>query len=328
VRVIRKQTELTSAQMSAFDKEVSLYEKLRSPYVVNFIGASHEKGKLCLCMEWLDRGTVEDLVVQGKVSLPLKYKFMLDAAMGVAFLHENGVLHRNLKLNVLLVFSVSVAANVNCKLSDFSLARSVVDVNVPGQYTAGLSVPIFMAPELMSGQKYCNKADVYSLGLIMWSMLAERLPFSEITAIWNLAPKVIDEAYRPEIDSRWDEAIKSLVRDCWHPSPQRRPTMPELVTQLKSIASKVKRDHVRTKRSNKHSESAAMASDAPADKTGTQNSAEETKAREHHSTREKSSTRDKPAKADGAIESGDKKPEGASSGRRHKSSSRGSSKNK
>jgi hypothetical protein len=41
----------------------------------------------------------------------------------------------------------------------------------------------------MANQKYCNKADVYSLGMIMWSILAESLPFAEITAIWNLAPK-------------------------------------------------------------------------------------------------------------------------------------------
>lgn len=59
VRVLRRQTELTDAQLAAFDKEVLLYEKLRSPYVVNFVGASHEKGKFCLCLEWLDRGTVE-----------------------------------------------------------------------------------------------------------------------------------------------------------------------------------------------------------------------------------------------------------------------------
>lgn len=131
------------------------------------------------------------MVIKGQVALPLKVKFMLDGATALAFLHENGVLHRNLKLNVLLVFSMSVAANVNCKLSDFSLARSVIDVNVPQRYTAGLSMPIFMAPELMSGAKYCAQADVYSYGLIMWAMLAERLPFQEITAIWNLPPKCV-----------------------------------------------------------------------------------------------------------------------------------------
>lgn len=155
--MLRRQTELTDNQMEAFNKEVALYEKLRSPYVVNFVGASHETGKLCLCLEWLDRGTVEDLVLAGDAGLPLKVKFMFDGATALAYLHENGVLHRNLKLSVLLVFSKSVASRVNCKLSDFSLARSVLDANVPQEYTVGLSVPIFMAPEVMTAkQKVIN----------------------------------------------------------------------------------------------------------------------------------------------------------------------------
>jgi hypothetical protein len=87
--------------------------------------------------------------------------------------------------------------------------------------------------------------------------------------------RVIDEAYRPKLESKWEAPIKTLISECWHPSPQRRPTMPELVAQLKGIASKNKREHVRTKRSQKHSESAVRQSEGVSSPRDNDNDADE-----------------------------------------------------
>jgi serine/threonine protein kinase len=79
-------------------------------YIVNFVGASHVTGKLCICTELLERGTVFDLIHKAKVSLVLKVKMAHDTACALAFLHKNGVLYRDLKPDNLMVFSVSHSA--------------------------------------------------------------------------------------------------------------------------------------------------------------------------------------------------------------------------
>ena len=84
---------------------------MQSSYIVNFVGASHVTGKLCICTELLERGTVFDLIHKAKVSLVLKVKMAHDTSCALAFLHKNGVLYRDLKPDNLMVFSVSHSAS-------------------------------------------------------------------------------------------------------------------------------------------------------------------------------------------------------------------------
>jgi serine/threonine protein kinase len=71
-QVLRRQNELKADQNNNFLKEIDLFQKLRNPYIVNFIGASYVPGKLCLCTELLERGTVLELLQKAKISLALK----------------------------------------------------------------------------------------------------------------------------------------------------------------------------------------------------------------------------------------------------------------
>lgn len=80
-------------------------------------------------------------------------------------------------------------------------------------------------------------------------MLAEQMPYSEITAVWNLPPKVINEGYRPQIDSSWDSSLSRLIVDSWHAQPERRPTSAELLNALEGISTRFKRAHLKVKRS-------------------------------------------------------------------------------
>jgi hypothetical protein len=79
-KVPRKQGEMKDSQLRSFQDEIALFEKLRSPYIVNFIGASHVPGRLCICTELLERGTVFELIHKAKVSSVLKVKMLIDAA--------------------------------------------------------------------------------------------------------------------------------------------------------------------------------------------------------------------------------------------------------
>ena len=126
------------------------------------------------------------------------------------FLHQSGILHRDLKPDNVLIISLSGKADINAKLTDFGTSRAVggnaartspsprvadgkPQLRIPHipfllvAYTSFLSFlllllllqPIYMAPEILGHQDYSEKADVYSFAIMLWALVAAREPYSE-----------------------------------------------------------------------------------------------------------------------------------------------------
>jgi serine/threonine protein kinase len=233
VKVAKHQAK-SSAQDASFLTEVTLFEKLRSPYIVNFIGASHVPGKQCILTELCPRGSAAKLLASSKLSTALKTKMALDCAEVVAYLHENGVIYRDLKTENLLVVSISVTAAVNVKLGDFGTALTVKDPFAVERHSRGVGTPIYMAPELMLGKKtaYNCQCDVYSLALLIWELLAEKAPFAGVARAWDLPDLVLGGA-RPVISDSWPAELKDVINKGWLSNPASRPTSAEMVALLK-----------------------------------------------------------------------------------------------
>jgi ABC-type branched-subunit amino acid transport system substrate-binding protein len=241
-KVPRKQGEMKDSQLRSFQDEIALFEKLRSPYIVNFIGASHVPGRLCICTELLERGTVFELIHKAKVSSVLKVKMLIDASSALAYLHKNGVLYRDLKPDNLLVASVSHTAAVNCRLSDFGTAVSVADPIQLIKHTGSVGTPAYMAPELMANQPYNCKVDVYSLGMLSWEIFAETVPFSFLKRVWDL-PRLVLEGMRPELPDEWPKGVREVISDCWLQAPEKRPSAEEAASAFERVFEPMRKDY-------------------------------------------------------------------------------------
>lgn len=125
--------------MKQFDREIDLLNKLRSPYVVNFVGAVNVPGKLYLltginfhlkknCLlnfcflfflkkEFIKLGSLTSVLEKVPVGLNVRIKMMKDAAKGLEFLHACGIIHRDVKAANMLVFSIDYEAPVRIKLT-------------------------------------------------------------------------------------------------------------------------------------------------------------------------------------------------------------------
>eukprot|EP01105_Mastigella_eilhardi_P028395 TRINITY_DN932_c0_g1_i3.p1 TRINITY_DN932_c0_g1~~TRINITY_DN932_c0_g1_i3.p1 ORF type:complete len:449 (-),score=82.09 TRINITY_DN932_c0_g1_i3:791-2137(-) len=116
-----KEQDVEEETRSEFEREVSFMNKLRSPFVVNFIGAVIVPGKLCLVTEFMSLGSVSTVLEKQtkQLSWLVKLKLAFDCASGMAFLHNNGMLHRDLKPDNVLVVSLSSHAPISCKVCDF-----------------------------------------------------------------------------------------------------------------------------------------------------------------------------------------------------------------
>eukprot|EP00727_Mastigamoeba_balamuthi_P001547 m51a1_g1139 putative protein kinase domain containing protein (2304) ;mRNA; f:244672-254196 len=220
VKILKKQNFMSERQREEFDKEIDLYTKLRNPFIVDFIGASHIPGRLCLCTELFELGNLENFIMHNDVPYPLQLKFACDIAEAMHFLHSHSVLYRDLKPSNVLIASTSIEAVVNCKVGDFGTAKNVECASQVFQYTNGQGTP----------------ADLYSFAVTLWQMQTKQLPW-ETCLCWEI-PKRVSSGERPPLPPKCPADFAALIATCWAADPAARPEFEQVITTLQALFDK------------------------------------------------------------------------------------------
>lgn len=155
----------------------------------------------------------------------------LGIAQGMAFLHRQGVLYRDLKsANIGFDYSGSV------RIFDFGLARRLDEnVNKNGKRRLTFCVGNLrtMSPEMYMGTvPYSYPSDVYSFGMLLWQILTLKKPFDQVCRVDQLVDIAIRKRQRPSLKGVHSKAIRDLLTACWDYSPECRPTFAAIVAQL------------------------------------------------------------------------------------------------
>ncbi len=228
---VKKLNNAMSAEASReFELEATMMARLRSPDIIQFYGYCISP-HYCLVMEYMANGSLFQ-VLHGKtidLSWPQKIRIATEMACGLAFLHREGILHRDIKsLNVLL------DENLHAKLTDFGLSRIKYESQSLATVQQSAGTLAWMAPELFKRKaQYTKKSDVYSYGVTVWEMATHQIPFSDavnpaLIAAW------VSEGKREEIPVECPTKLASLIEACWAPDPDTRPAAEEVVTFLRS----------------------------------------------------------------------------------------------
>lgn len=188
-----------------FEREAQLMARVRHPNVVSIhdFGAS-EQGLPVIVMEYVKGCDIESLINdKGVMEWRQALGLIIQILDGLAVLHEQGIVHRDLKLSNLMYTSVKPRT---LKITDFGTARSL-ELGSTKLTADGMMVgtPAYMAPELLLGDKANVESDLYSVGLIFYEMISGTLPFEAFTMSQVLkrlkhalpAPKIPDG--KPEL---------------------------------------------------------------------------------------------------------------------------------
>lgn len=160
---------------------------------------------------------------------------MYDIASALSYLHSMSVIYRDLKPE-----NLGFDIKGRIKLFDFGLAAELRPENMldDGTYKIPKGGTLrYMSPEVAKKQPCNCSADVYSLGVLLWFVLALETPFKGFTVEkhWKL---VVQENYRPKIPSSWSSEIKSLIENSWSVNIQKRPTSQKMCEILSGVIGK------------------------------------------------------------------------------------------
>jgi len=180
--------------------------------------------------EFVNRGSLWDVL--HNYLIPLNWhnilKMAIDAARGMSYLHlfKPPIIHRDLKSANLLVDS-----SFTVKICDFGLSKTkAIHYAMTGQ----TGTPGYMAPEIIASQKYTEKVDVYSFGIIFWELTTRQTPYHGMNPMQILFA-VLNHGLRPSLPNSCPPSISSLINSCWHSHPDKRPHFDEIFKTLKNI---------------------------------------------------------------------------------------------
>ena len=243
-KMLNNQTDLTNEELDGFYSEVGMFETLRHPCIVNFIGAITMPGSLGMVTELCRYGSLCSAMKKyGPTvwTMGMKVKALYDCARAMDFLHQSSIIHRDLKPDNMLVSSLEFHSPVICKLSDFGTTKGTNSMIHEMSMTKGMGTPLYMAPEVMSGTcDYTNKADVYSFGIMIASVVDDGAnPYDgdpRIKSSWQFSSMVI-QGMRPTVakEAEMSPDLKDLMHRCWDPNPDNRPSFDVAVQCLEAM---------------------------------------------------------------------------------------------
>ncbi|KAA3457578.1 dual specificity protein kinase shkA-like isoform X1 [Gossypium australe] len=187
---------------------------------------------ICALSEFMARGSLYDYLHQqrGVFKLPSLLKVALDVSKGMNYLHQNNIIHRDLKTANLLMDENQVV-----KVADFGVARVQAQ---SGVMTAETGTYRWMAPEVIEHKPYDHKADVFSFGIALWELLTGEIPYSLLTPL-QAAVGVVQKSLRPTIPKNTHPRLGELLERCWQQDPTQRPNFSEIIEILQQIDKEV-----------------------------------------------------------------------------------------
>ena len=222
---------LTEHALAEFIQEAHLMSQLRHPNVVTFYKICTEPNRYCIVMEYCEKGSLYDwLRTPEAMSWPVRLRISLGFARGLAFLHENKILHRDLKsANVLLDNTLTP------KIADFGLAK--VKHETGSQTMQGMKGTLnWNPPELVRGEVkfHSEKTDIYSFAMTLWEIASRKEPF-ENAVNQMLVFAWISQWQKETIPDDTPPPFAQLIGQCWDKRAELRPTAQAAVVLLESM---------------------------------------------------------------------------------------------
>jgi serine/threonine-protein kinase len=233
---------LKELELSRFRSEPSALERFRlearaaaaleHPNIVTIYDLWEEEDKAYIAMEFVDGVELKDVLLNlGSIQYVNAVLIAMAISEALHYAHSKGMVHRDVKPG-----NIMLSGSGEIRLMDFGIVSvpGAGDLTVTGQI---LGTPAYMPPEQIAGEELGPGADLFSLGAVLYEMIAGRKPFVGANHV-ALIQDVLHGQPTPlhELDARVPEAISQAVQKCLEKRPERRfSSMEEFSTVLEMV---------------------------------------------------------------------------------------------
>jgi len=199
-----------------FQQEGAVLSTLKHPNIVTVYGAFLDEHASCIIMELLEGRPLGQVLAVEQVDLARARTLLDQVASALAYAHGRNIVHRDIKPDNIMVLSGD-----QVKVTDFGIARVRRPEEGQSITRTGMTMgtPLYMSPEQIEGKRVDGRADVYSLGAVMYQVVTGRPPFEGASPLTialkhlNQAPQTPREL-NSDVPSDWEAVIlKALAKD-------------------------------------------------------------------------------------------------------------------
>jgi hypothetical protein len=217
----------TSKEVKALQCEISLLKNLSHAHIVQYYGSQEEPGTvLSIFMEYMPGGSVKDQLLQyGALPENVVRNYTRQVLDGLHYLHGLMIVHRDIKgANVLRDHSMTV------KLGDFGASKRLQAIRTVTQVARTVTgTPYWMSPEVINGDGYGRRADIWSVGSTVVEMLTTHPPWHEFEAMAAIFKIATTDYPKYQLPDSASETAHDFLSLCFRKSSDERPTAAKLL---------------------------------------------------------------------------------------------------
>lgn len=208
--------ERIKEMVRSLDIEIDTMQHLDNPYIVSYLGCERKEYSISIFLEYISGGSIGScLRKHGKFEESVVSSLTRQTLIGLAYLHNEGILHRDLKADNILL-----DIDGTSKISDFGISKKSNDIYGNDASNSMQGSVFWMAPEVIrsQGQGYSAKVDIWSLGCVVLEMFAGRRPWSKeeaVGAIYKLGSLNQAPPIPEDVSGSIGPAALSLMLDCF-----------------------------------------------------------------------------------------------------------------
>jgi len=211
LKILHSRHAVDPEYVERFRREARSVASLSHPNVVTVIDRGEHDDVQFIVFEYIDGENAKDLVRRGRLPVEQALEITIQVARGLAFAHKQGIVHRDVKPQNILLDRTGQA-----KVTDFGIARSLDVAHGVTQTGTVLGTSDYIPPEQAQGQRVDALGDVYSLGVVLYELLTTEVPFAGENFV-AVAMRHINEPppstrdKRADVSPRLDAAIRRAM---------------------------------------------------------------------------------------------------------------------